>query len=181
MMPIATTNTAANDADQTRLSAPKTTPNVPRMTHATESIHAAIRSLELSSPRRIIVDAVLRYCRSALGWAALHVALDTSGGDVDELALDEIEAAFEHLGVLRRRRRSAASPGWAAPHVQCLSLRILGAHLDPPCTANTAASSRGWRAKTACSEAISMGSTPRRAAISRCFAGGMILSSVQST
>ena len=80
-----------------------------------------------------------------------------------------------------RRSRSAASPGWAALQVQCLSFRILGAHVDRPCAANTAASSRGWRAKTACSEAISMGSTPRRAAISRCFAGGITLSPVQST
>ena len=45
--------------------------------------------------------------------------------------------------------------------------------------ASTAASSRGWSEKTSWSDASSTGSTPRRAAISRCVAGGRMLSSVQ--
>ena len=65
---------------------------------------------------------------------------------------------------------------------RCGGRRVQGLECQArPSAASTGASSRGWKAKTACSEAISMGFTPRRAAISRCFAGGMTLSSVQST
>jgi len=50
-----------------------------------------------------------------------------------------------------------------------------------PYAASSAASSCGRKVKTSCSEAISRGFTPRRAAISRCLAGGMIWSCVQRT
>jgi len=76
------------------------------------------------------------------------------------------------LGVSRRRPRTRVP---SLPH------RRPAPTNGSTYPASSDASSRGRSVKTAWSEASSTGSTPRRAAISRCVAGGRMVSSVHRT